>query len=302
MSLPWPKQLRCDQYPRYSSNNLCIGKNPNEEEVVYNRIPPNKRKKVHDGETVQLHCNTLEKINFKKILHEHPQRCDRSRSSAALKKFCNNEQSCEFTLDVVARAPRQRSTCTVGNVGTSTIKYQCTKDSHAKKMVLKYGEDENLFCKSSARHISILKVQFKDHSCISPKVFCSVSQACTGKQKCALWANYYYLQSPCQGKEVKLEVDYECVKTNPNNDERERVAVGFLKDGISIKCPNRITIIRAEYWNKDATHQFCQLKQIHCAVTINCDQKRKCHLDEENLEAVRCREALSKVRIRYTCR
>jgi len=299
--LPWPKQLNCKQFHEYSATNLCIGKNKNEEEVIYNRIPPNKRKKVKDEETVQLHCNTLEKINFKKILHDDPHRCDRSRSVAALRKLCNNEQTCEFKLDVAARAPGQRSTCIAGKVGTSTIKYQCTKDSHAKKMVLKYGEDENLFCKSSARHISILKVQFKDDSCISPKVFCSVSQACTGKQKCALWANYYYLQSPCQGKKVKLEVDYECVKTNPNNDQRELVAKGFLKDGIELKCPNRITIIRAEYWNPGAT-QFCQLKQIHCAVTINCDQKKKCRLDEQNLEAVLCKEALSHVRIRYTCR
>lgn len=298
-NLKWPLQLRCEQFHEYSSQNLCIGKNENQkrEEVIYSRIIPNRRRKVKERETVQLQCGSLQKISFRKILHEKPS-CARSKSQDYLRKLCNNERICEFKLGVVTKHPGQPKGCIPGRVGQSTIKYQCIKDGHAKNMVLKYGEDANLYCKNAARHISILKVQFQDETCISPKVFCSVSQACTGKKKCALWANYYYLQSPCQGKKVKLVVDYECVKSNPKDI---RIATGLLGNGIEIRCPHRIRIIRAEYWTPGIT-QFCQLKQIHCAVNITCDKKKYCRLDEQNMEAVLCTEAISYLRVRYTCR
>lgn len=82
-----------------------------------------------------------------------------------------------------------------------------------KQVVLKYGQDENIYCKSPSRHISILGADFKDDTCVTPNAFCSVSQSCTGKKNCVLWANDHYLPSQCKGENMKLSVSYACVKS-----------------------------------------------------------------------------------------
>lgn len=81
-----------------------------------------------------------------------------------------------------------------------------------KQMTLKYGEDKNLFCKSSMKRINILQVQYMQASdtCITPNAFCSVTQSCNGKQSCALWNDKSFIPSPCDG--AKLIVDYNCEK------------------------------------------------------------------------------------------
>lgn len=91
-------------------------------------------------------------------------------------------------------------------------------DKPAKQMILKYGQDASLACKSPSRHIQIIKVQFRDESdngtCITPIAFCRVTQTCTGKQNCVLWADRQYISSPCKGPKPTLIVDYECEKTS----------------------------------------------------------------------------------------
>lgn len=295
----WPYHMRCDKYPVKSNSDLCIERSKEKTELVHhNKVYPNKRTKIKENEKIILMCPSLKKIHFKKIIHEKPN-CIRLRSQELLRKFCNNQQICEFELKDVARSYGQPTTCFEGNIGPSGIKYQCNEDKQVKSMVLNYGEDANLFCKSSSRYLVILKVEFKDETCVSPNPFCSVMQACSGKTRCVLWANKYYLQSSCDNNNIKLTVHYECQKRIPG---RVITVEGYLKeekDPIELKCPKQhsiINIIRAEY-----VSEYCHTKQIHCAVNLQCHRKRTCRLSEKTLSAVLCKEARSKVSISYTC-
>lgn len=293
--LPWPKQLRCEQYPEKDSNPLCIGKDKKEEKVIRSHeVLQNKRTKINEEESVELNCKGLDKINFKRIIHENSN-CNRALSQQTLGKLCNGEQHCKFQLKYITKASNQPASCTPGNIGSSSIKYHCTTHNQARKMTLRYGQDETLYCKSATRHLSILNVQFKDENCISPNAYCSVSQSCTGMKKCALWFDKNYLQSPCQGKNIKMIVHYECLKSKKNE---EIELVKYIKDGVTLQCPSdkTITIVRAEYIS-----EFCRNKKIYCAVNLRCEKKRYCNLTKLNLSAVKCYESRSRILIRYMC-
>lgn len=295
VGLEWPNQLACAQYPETSSGKLCIGDvKPTKAATQKVAVSPNKRTKVNDNQVITLQCDKTTKINFKKIIHDNKV-CTRSVSQDILRKLCNSEQTCEFQLKHVVDKVKQPFGCVPGKVGSSSIKYTCVAEHHnIKQVVLKYGQDENIYCKSPSRHISILGADFKDDTCVTPNAFCSVSQSCTGKKNCVLWANDHYLPSQCKGENMKLSVSYACVKSR---NEEEMVEEFLDGAGIELKCAvgKSLSIVRAEYVS------LCQSKEIHCAVDVHCGKKDSCLLLETNLDSVKCSEGRSKVRIRYIC-
>jgi len=294
VSLDWPEQLRCDQFDDPVKGKLICIESPSV--TKQNKVPENKRTKVFDDEKIILQCPKGKKIQFKKIIHER-NFCKRHASQDALRKLCNNEHTCEFRLNDVTNKVKQLSTCKPGRVGPSSVKYACNTDHNGKQLVLPYGKDQRLHCKNPSRRIVITKVEFTDKTCITPNAFCSVSQSCTGKQNCAVWANEHYIPSECKGENMKLTVTYECVKSphqvkviEKDLDERN------AKVELSCNRGEMISILRAEYIDS-----LCWTKEIHCAFKIRCRKKTNCVLDKAYLSAVECKDGPSKVRIQYTC-
>jgi len=298
VDLPWPKQLRCSQFPEASSNSLCIGYTTEQPkgatELKQVNVPENKKTKIIDGTKAVLQCTKPQKIEFKKIIHENP-KCNRETSKGILKKLCDGESQCDFSLDNVVKGGKQSAGCKEGHVGSSSVKYQCTSDSKLRQITLKYNEDAKLKCKNRFRHIVISNVQFKNEACVTPNAFCSVSQTCTGLHSCSLWAEDSYIQSSCNSENTRLIVDYECVK---QPQDEKKVETDLMSD-ITLTCPpgELLKIIRAEYTDE------CYEKEINCAVTLICEKKNTCLITANKLSTVMCEggRRRSRIRIRYTC-
>ena len=78
-----------------------------------------------------------------------------------------------------------------------------------------------------------------------------------------------------------------------------KIEVNLMND-ININCVNNdlIRIVRAEYIGE------CHQKEIHCAVTLACDKKNSCTINDKKLQAsdVMCYGGkMSRIRIRFLC-
>ncbi|XP_066913760.1 secreted frizzled-related protein 4-like [Clytia hemisphaerica] len=295
VGLPWPDRLKCDQFPVSGSGQVCV-ENKNAQPNKKTWVDPNKRSKMTEKEKAILICSKGQKIRFRKIVHEN-KNCKRHISQETIRKKCDGEHTCEFTLKDLTNERGQGKGCRPGKIGSASIKYQCYKDKPPKQIHLKYRQDAFLLCKSANRRINILKVQYRDEkaadTCITPNAFCSVTQSCTGKQNCALYSDNSFIPSPCKNLKPKLIVDYECEKTLPD----EKVVQDFWEN-IELKCPagKLLNIVRAEYIGS-----LCSSKNIHCAVNLYCKKKQNCILKNSDQRAVQCKDERSKVSIRYAC-
>ena len=76
-----------------------------------------------------------QKIRFRKIVHEN-KNCKRHISQEAIRKKCDGEHTCEFTLKDLTNEKGQGRNCRPGKIGSASIKYQCYKGKRGKKKLV----------------------------------------------------------------------------------------------------------------------------------------------------------------------
>ena len=68
-----------------------------------------------------------------------------------------------------------------------------------------------LQCKGR-REIRVLKAAFGAGRCRTPHAHCVLSQLCNGNKSCDIVANHRELDSPCNTRRARLELQYECIR------------------------------------------------------------------------------------------
>merc|ERR1719494_62247 len=302
VNLPWPEMLSCDKFPENggSGGKLCI---PPKTENKVKKLLPDRRGDLTDGDRAILECSEPYSVNVKRFKHKKPSTCNRTISSMILKRKCHGKQTCQFKMDDLT-SYGQPSTCIPGKIGQAVLKYTCSKarnSGNTKSVTIQYqGNPQDLFCKSNSRRIFIHQVKVKNKTCLSPNAFCSISQRCTGTQRCSLYANSSELSAHCRKKGTKLDVTYECIRipskltfvTRSLEESRGHMT------GLQLSCPDKktLSIVRAEYVNANA----CAMKEIYCVVNLLCHEKNSCDINDAITSDIRC-ESDSRVRIQYAC-